>query len=274
MNSRAETGVRTVSGRQKTGSNRGWRTVAQAAVIPVAALLLWQLVVQLRWVSDDFLPSPLTIIGSFAELIFSGGFYTDMRVSFNRVLIGFALGGSLGLAFGVAVGMFRKVEQAVDPTVQMIRMIPHLAIAPLIILWFGFTETSKILIIAKGTFFPLYINTYLGIRSADRQLFEVARALEFSRFQQAVRLVLPSALPNILLGVRVAFGLAWICVLIAELIGSNSGLGFIILHAQQISDAPGLFAGVAVFALIGVITDALVQLLERTLLRWRDSYKG
>lgn len=254
--------------------SRGRNDYVLGAIVPVSLIVLWQLACTFHLVSELFVPSPLNIAVAFFGLFGSGEFYGDLRISLSRVASGFIIGSSLGLLFGLAAGLVRRIEHTLDPSIQMIRMIPHLAVAPLILIWFGFGETSKLLIIAKGTFFPLYINTFLGIRNADPKLLEVAKILQFNRWKLTLRLILPSALPYILLGVRISIGLAWIGLFIAELINSKAGIGFIILRAQQTMDAPKLFAGVFLFALIGLITDSIVRLLERTFLKWRDSYQG
>lgn len=244
------------------------------AILPVFVLVIWQLAGDLGWIDTFFLPTPLTIAGAFKQLIVTGEITHHLGISIGRAAAGFAIGGGLGLLFGVWVGFSRKTESVLDPTVQLLRMIPHLAIAPLIILWFGFGETSKVLIIAKGAFFPLYVNTFLGIRSVDNKLFEVSHVLEFSRYKQIVRLILPSALPNILLGLRLSLAVSWLGLVVAELIGSKSGVGFLITIAKQNSLTEVIFVGVIIFAIIGKLVDSFVRNLERKWLKWRDSYQG
>ncbi len=188
--------------------------------------------------------------------------------------MGFLIGGVLGLVLGVLTGLFRSAEYVLDPSIQVLRLVPHLAIAPLIILWFGFGEVSKIAIILSGSFFPLYINTFMGIRGVDNKLFEVARVLGFSPYQKLRRLILPAALPGILLGLRLSLAVAWIGLVVAELIGSQSGVGFLINEAKQNSNTPVIFVGILIFAIIGKLIDSLFKALERRLLFWRDSYEG
>jgi sulfonate transport system permease protein len=180
----------------------------------------------------------------------------------------------LGLIFGLLVGVFRKFEDSIDPTVQMLRTIPHLAITPLFILWFGFGEFSKILLIAKGAFFPLYVQTFLGIRNVDSKLFDIARVLEFSKFKQITRLVLPAALPNVLLGLRLSIGVAWLGLVVAELMGSSEGVGYLIMDARQFSQTAVVFVGILIFAFVGKGSDSLVRILEKKLLKWRDNFNG
>ncbi|MNV47605.1 putative aliphatic sulfonates transport permease protein SsuC [compost metagenome] len=204
----------------------------------------------------------------------SGGLAHHLGVSLGRAFLGFLIGGAAGLLLGVLNGLFRSAEYLLDPGIQVLRLVPHLAIAPLIILWFGFGEVSKVAIILSGSFFPLYINTFLGIRHSDPKLQEVGRVLGFTPFQRLRRLILPSALPNILLGVRLSLGVAWIGLVVAELIGSQSGVGFLINEAKQNSNTPVIFVGILIFAVIGKLIDSLVRLLERKFLSWRDSYSG
>ena len=191
-----------------------------------------------------------------------------------RALAGFALGGSLGLLAGIWVGFSYRTEQLIDPTIQMFRMLPHLAIAPLFILWFGFGESSKILLIAKGSFFPLYVNTFLGLRSMDLKLFEVAKVLQYSKRSLITKLIIPSALPNIFLGIRLSLGIAWIGLVVAEMMGSTSGLGYMINDARALSLTTVVFVGIITFAILGKLSDSLVLFIERKCLSWQNNYKG
>lgn len=250
------------------------RIIALGSAFPVLVLAIWQLAGNLGWINTLFLPTPVAILESLWGLIASGDMITHLGISLGRAAAGFALGGSLGLVFGILTGFSRKSEIFLDPTVQILRMIPHLAIAPLIILWFGFGEISKVLIIAKGAFFPLYINTFLGIRRVDNKLVEVSGVLQYSRFQQITKLIIPSALPGILMGLRLSLAVSWLGLVVAELIGSQSGVGFLINLAKQSSLTEQIFVGVLVFAVVGMLVDLFVRSLERRLLKWRDTYKG
>lgn len=248
--------------------------ILRGLILPIVILAVWQAAGMLGLISATLLPTPAAIGASFADLIVTGELFGHLQISVYRAAIGFVLGGGLGLLFGLSVGLFRRFEETVDPTVQMLRMIPHLAVTPLFILWFGFGEFSKVLLIAKGAFFPLYVNTFLGIRNADSKLFDVARILEFSRWKQITQLVLPAALPNILLGLRLSLGVAWLGLVVAELMGSSEGIGYLIMDARQFSQTSIVFVGIIIFAVVGKATDSLVRYLERRLLRWRDSFSG
>ncbi|WP_405083585.1 ABC transporter permease [Paenibacillus psychroresistens] len=244
------------------------------AILPLFVLVVWQVLGEFGLISELFLPTPLVIAAAFKKLLLSGELWIHVRISLIRAGSGFLVGGSLGLLFGLLVGLFRQTERILDPTIQVLRLIPYLATAPLIILWFGFDETSKVVIIANGCFFPLYVNAFLGIRNVDNKLFEVAKVLQFNRFKQITRLILPASLPNIFLGVRISMGIAWIGLVVAELIGSQSGVGFLILQAKQDSDVPIIFVGILIFAVVGGLTDWIVRVAERRFLKWQDSFQG
>lgn len=243
-------------------------------VVPSFVLVLWQLSVSLLHVPSTVLPTPLYILDSFQELIGSGELFGHLKISVTRALIGFLLGASLGLLFGTITGLSNKTEQLLDPSLQMLRTVPHLALAPLFILWFGLGELSKVLLIALGAFFPLYVNTLLGIRGVDKKLFDVARILEFSRWQQVTKLILPASLPNILLGVRLSLGAAWLGLVVSELMGASEGIGYLIMDARQFTRTEVVFVGIIIFALGGKLADSFVRVLESRLLKWRDSYQG
>ncbi len=257
-----------------TRPTKRWTIAALGALLPVLLLAGWQAAGDLGYISTMLYPTPSTIARAFYDLGASGELWMHLRVSLTRAALGFALGGGLGLLLGTAVGLFRATEKTLDPTLQMLRMVPSLALAPLFVLWFGIGEESKVLLIAKGAFFPLYINTYLGIRSVDRKLFDVTRVLSFGRFKQIVRLVLPASLPHVLLGVRLSLGVAWLGLVVAELMASTSGIGYMMSDARQFTKTPIVFVGIIVFAAVGKLTDSLVRYLERRWLRWQDTYKG
>ncbi|WP_249436082.1 ABC transporter permease [Paenibacillus sp. Marseille-Q4541] len=251
-----------------------WGLLGIGLIIPLAVLGVWQILGFYGLISELLFPTPLTIGKALIELTVSGELWGNFRISAMRALAGFLLGGSLGFIFGLMVGLFKPSERFLDPSIQMIRMIPSLAVVPLFILWFGIGEESKVLLIAKSAFFPLYINTFMGIRGGDNKLFEVAKVLGFSKWKQIVRLVIPGALPNILLGVRLSIGLSWLGLVVAELIASTSGIGYMMSDARQFADTPVVFVGIIVFACAGLVTDGLVRWVEARMLRWKDTYEG
>lgn len=250
------------------------RKAALGSSLPILVLAIWQYIGARGLVDPMLFPAPTAIARTFYEMILSGELIDNLEISVLRALFGFLLGGGAGLLLGLTVGMFNRAEELLDPTVQMIRTIPLLAITPLFILWFGFGETSKVLMISLGAFFPLYVNTFLGVRNVDSKLFDVARVLEFGRFQQMIRLVLPAAMPNVLLGLRLSVSFAWLVLVVAELMGSDRGIGYLIQDARSYLRTEVVFIGILLFAAVGKLTDSLVRLLERRLLKWQDSFKG
>ncbi|MGG3726185.1 ABC transporter permease [Bacillus wiedmannii] len=250
------------------------KVLVRAITIPIIVLIIWQLAGVFDLVSKTVLPTPLDILLAFQELIKTGELFGHLSISVFRAAAGFFIGGSLGIILGTIVGFSTRSEQYLDPSVQMLRTVPHLAVAPLFVLWFGFGETSKVLLIADGAFFPLYVNAFLGIRGVDSKLFDVARVLEFSKRKLITKLILPAALPNLLLGARLSLGVAWVSLVVAELMGSTEGIGYMIIDARQFSNTDIVFVGIIIFAFVGKFSDSLVRLLEVKFLRWRDNFKG
>ncbi len=242
--------------------------------VPLILLIIWQVVGTFFEVPKTVLPTPLDILQTFQALIVSGELANHLQISLTRAVIGFLIGSGLGLMCGAIAGLSNITEQYVDPTLQMLRTIPHLALTPLFILWFGLGEISKVLLIGLGAFFPIYVNTLLGIRGVDKKLFDVTRILEFSRVKQITKLILPAALPNILLGIRLSLGAAWLGLVVSELMGASEGIGYLIMDARQFSRTDIVFVGIIFFAVGGKLGDSLVRVLESKLLKWRDNFEG
>jgi sulfonate transport system permease protein len=190
-------------------------------------------------------------------------------VSLERVAIGFALGGSAGLVLAVIAGLSRLGENAVDPLLQMLRTLPLFGLIPVFIVWFGIGELPKVLLIALGAAIPLYLNTFAGIRNVDAKLAEAGQSLGLTRAEMIRHIILPGALPQMLVGLRQSLGVAWLALVVAEQINANAGLGFMISQATQFLRNDVIFVALLVYCLLGLITDALVRLLERRALAWR-----
>ncbi|WP_018752070.1 ABC transporter permease [Paenibacillus sanguinis] len=251
-----------------------WWEIALGAALPIAILAIWQVLSDLEIIDDLFMPSPLVIVRTLAELVITGQIFGHLGISLWRAAIGFLLGGGLGLVLGLLVGFSKRTEEYIDPSLQLLRLTPNLALAPLFILWFGFGEISKIVIIANIAFFPLYMNAYAGIRHVDPKLVEVSRVLEFSRIRQVTRLILPASVPSLLLGLRLSLAGSWLGLVVAEIIGSQEGIGYLITFGQSNNRTDIIFAGILIFALVGKLVDSFVRWLERRLLTWQDSFKG
>lgn len=250
-----------------------WRNLA-GLVLPAMVIAAWQLAAQRGWVKPYLLPAPSTVLLTLAELARDGTLWGHLQISALRWAAGFAVGATLGLLFGSLVGLSRLAEQFLDTSVQMLRTIPFLALTPLLVLWLGLDEAPKLTLIALASFFPLYINTFAGIRNVDRKLIEVGRMYRLGSVQLLARVILPAALPAVLTGVRYALAVAWLALVVAELTGATRGLGYMLVEGREFVRVDIVLGSILIFACAGKLVDLLVRLLEAWLLRWRDAYAG
>ena len=212
-------------------ARRKWEILRIAS--PLVLLALWQLGSATDVIPQDVLPAPSLIAEAGLELARNGQLADALQVSGVRVIEGLVLGGAVGLVLGAAVGLSRWFESTVDPPMQMIRALPHLGLIPLFILWFGIGELPKVLLVALGVIFPLYLNTFSAIRQVDPKLFETAQVLGFSFWQRFTRIVVPSAAPQVLVGFRQSLAIAWLTLIVAEQINADKGIGFLINNARD-----------------------------------------
>jgi sulfonate transport system permease protein len=240
----------------------------------VALLALWEVASVAGWTDQSTLPGPATVWQAAVGLARSGELTDALRISATRVLLGSAAGIALGLGLGLIAGLSRRAETVVDAPRQALRAVPFTALVPLFILWLGIGEAPKVAIVAFAVLFPLYINTYAGIRSVDARYAEVAEVYGLDRRQVSLRVLLPGALPGILVGLRYALALAWIAVIVAEQLNASSGIGFLLVDARQFLRTDVMFACLVLYALLGLATDLLMRLLERRLLVWRRGFEG
>jgi sulfonate transport system permease protein len=241
------------------------------AVAPMALLVLWQAVASAGFTTPQTMPAPSLIATSFWNLIVTGQLWPNLLISLTRVLVGLAAGVATGTVLGLLAGLTRMGEDFIDPMVQMARTLPHLALIPLMILWFGIGEMPKIVIIALGASFPMYLNLFSAIRGADRKLLEAGTVLGLSRRERVSHVVLPAALPGFLVGLRQALGIAWVSLVVAEQINASSGIGYLVMNAQDFLQTDVIFDGLLVYAVLGLATDRLVRSLETRLLAWRPT---
>lgn len=203
----------------------------------------------------------------------TGDLWANLKVSAGRAFAGLALGGGLGLGLGLIVGLSRPVELALDTTLQMLRNIPPLAMIPLIILWFGIDEGAKLFLVALGVFFPVYLNTVHGIRSVEPSLIEMARSYGLSGWRLYRDVILPGAMPSILVGLRYALGLMWVLLIVAETISASSGIGYMTMNAREFLQTDVVLVGILLYAALGKLADVAARALERVCLRWHPSYQ-
>ncbi len=240
--------------------------------LPIALIALWELAARAGWLSSRVLPEPLAVARAFWTLGASGELFIHLRTSLWRAISGFAIGGGLGLLLGLLTGSVRRAETLLDTTLQMVRNIPALALIPLVILWFGIDETAKLFLLAVGVFFPVYLNTFHGIRSADQGLVEMARSYGVKGWPLYRDVILPAALPSILVGVRFALGLVWVLLIVAETISAQAGIGYMTMNAREFLQTDVVLVGILLYALLGKGADVLARALERRCLRWNPAY--
>ena len=253
-------------------ANAGWRQRKWGLIrlaSPIVIVALWQLGSALGLIPQDVLPAPSLIAEAGIEVLQNGQLTDALRVSGIRVVEGLLLGGVLGIALGSAVGLSRWFEATVDPPMQMVRALPHLGLIPLFILWFGIGELPKVLLVALGVSFPLYLNTFSAIRQVDPKLFETAQVLGFSFWQRFRTIIVPSAAPQVLVDLRQSLAIAWLTLIVAEQINADKGIGFLINNARDFLRIDIIIFGLIVYALLGIGTDAIVRALERRALRYR-----
>jgi sulfonate transport system permease protein len=241
--------------------------------LPVLLLVVWQLSSQFGTISPRVLPSPLAVIAAGWRLTLTGELPLHLAESFKRAFTGFIIGGSLGFLFGLFTGLSNWTRTLVDSSIQMVRNIPHLAMIPLVILWFGIGESAKLFLIVTGVFFPIYINTLHGVRSVDQRLIEMGRVYGLSRAELFQKIVFPGALPSILVGVRFSLGVMWLTLIVAETIASDNGIGFMTMNARDFLQTDVVLLGILLYALLGKLADTLTGFLERWLLRWNPAYR-
>jgi sulfonate transport system permease protein len=250
----------------------GRAAIWMSALVPVAALVAWSWSTTAGAVSTRVLPTPQAVVAATWELARSGELSRHVLISTWRALAGLALGGSVGFILGIMSGYFTLASRLVDTPVQMIRNVPHLALIPMVIIWFGLGEEAKIFLVALGVFFPIYVNTVHGVRSLDDGLVEMARVFRLGRAELFWRVVLPGAVPSILVGLRFALGLMWLTLIVAETIGADSGIGYLAMTAREFMRTDIVFATVVLYALLGKLADVVTRLVERRMLAWHPSY--
>jgi len=237
-------------------------------IVPAIIIFVWETLSRIGFIKATILPSPFVIGRTFIEMVLSGELFRHLGISIFRVLQGYAIGASFGIILGILIGLFKKVEQSLSLILGLLRPIPIIAWMPVLILWMGIDESSKITVIAIGSFWAVLINVVDGIRNVDKKYLEVARILEKNKLQTLTHVIFPSALPSIFTGLRIGLGLAWTCVVGAELIAASSGIGYLIMYSRELLQSDVMFVGVLSIGLTGLLIDALLQQVEKRFLKW------
>lgn len=241
-------------------------------LIPALLVAAWQFAAMRGWLSAQVLPAPVAVAQAGWKLARSGTLWTNIEISAWRAMLGFVIGGGIGFALGIMNGLFPVSEILTDSTLQMLRNIPHLALIPLVILWFGIGEEAKVFLVALGVFFPIYVNTQHGVRSVDPHLLEMGRAYGMSGAALFWQVVLPGALPSIFVGMRYGLGIMWLTLIVAETIAATSGIGYMAMSAREFMQVDIVVFSILVYAVLGKLADSIARMLERTALKWNPAY--
>lgn len=242
-------------------------------LVPLVLIVVWQWAASSGWISVRVLPAPSAVAEAAWTLTASGELTKHVQISAVRALLGLAVGGGLGLVLGLLTGSFRWAETLLDSSIQMVRNIPALALIPLVILWFGIDEVAKLFLIAVAVFFPIYINTFHGIKNVDPGLIEMGRTYGLSRWGLYRHIILPGAMSSILVGLRFALGLMWVILIVAETISAQAGIGYLTMNAREFLQTDMVLVGILLYALLGKLADVFAKSLERHWLRWHPGYQ-
>ncbi len=235
----------------------------------VALFAIWEIASRAGWIATDVLAGPSTVLTAGADLLTDGTLIQSLWASLQRVLWGMAIGVPVGTALALVAGLSRLGDNLVDANVQMLRFVPIIALQPLLVVWLGVGETVKISLIVLGVAFPIYVNTSSAMKSLDPRYGELATVVGLNRRELVRRVVLPAALPGFLVGLRLATAIAWLLLVFAEQINATSGIGYLMTRAQVFFQTDVIVVGLITYAVLGLLSDALVRSLEGRLLRWQ-----
>ncbi|SAL63415.1 binding-protein-dependent transport system inner membrane protein [Caballeronia udeis] len=242
-------------------------------LVPLALLAIWELAARLGWIDVRFFPAPSNVAKAMVSSMRSGELLVNTKATLQRLLLGFVLGGLPGLAVGILMGVYRPLRLIFDPLIAATYPIPKSAILPLILLIFGLGESSKVVMVAIGAFYPIAINTTSGVREISPIYFDVGRNFNASRWDIFRTVALPGALPFIMTGAKLGAGLGLILISIAEMMGAKTGLGYMIWSAWETFDVEQMYVGLFVVSLIGYLLTVLFNELERRVVPWKGASK-
>ncbi len=243
-------------------------------LVALAILAVWSAAVEISGISRALLPSPKLVFQAFEEISASGELAKHTAVSASRLALGFLLSSCLGMSFAFFFARFAPVRRVIEPPLEFLRQIPPLAMMPLLILWLGIGEMQKVGIITLACFFPIFLSTAGGIAQCDRRLIEVGQVYGLSDSETLLRIVLPTALPSVVVGLRIALGQGWRALIGAELVASAAGLGYMIEDAQNLARTDIVMVGVLVIGTLGLLSDRLFLAVVRRVWPWLPVERG
>lgn len=259
--------VRPAPARRETSAPRF--SILRRVLAPAALVIAWAWSTSAGLIHPSVLPSPSAVAEGFRTLWTEQDLPHQVGVSLTRALVGGVFGVASGLVLGLVAGLWRLGEELFDAPLQMLRTVPFLALVPLFIVWFGIGETPKLLLIALATMFPMYLNTYNGVRNVDRKVIEAMRSFGLKGPRLVAEVVLPLSMPSILTGLRFSLGISVLVLVAAEQINASAGLGYLLNRAQLYQQVDVLLICIGIYALLGLGADLIVRVLERTLMPWR-----
>ncbi|NMG17947.1 aliphatic sulfonate ABC transporter permease SsuC [Brasilonema bromeliae] len=241
-------------------------------LVPLSIIILWQFFSSIGLIPIRILPSPLSVVGAAINLAKTGELFRNIGISATRAISGFLLGGSIGFLLGLLNGISPTAEKLLDTSIQMLRNIPNLALIPLVILWFGIGDEARLFLVSLGVMFPIYLNTFHGIRSVDPGLIEMGKVYGLSTWGLFWRIILPGALSSILVGVRFSLGIMWLTLIVAETIAADSGIGYMAMNAREFMQTDVVVLSILLYALFGKLADVIARALENYWLQWNPNY--
>ncbi len=239
-------------------------------ISPILLLMIWELITRQGWIPAYFLPMPTVVIKTLFEMVISGELLYHTAISVGRAISGYVIATFVGVGLGLLIAWSRIVEDFFDPLIELIRPLSTFALIPIFFLWFGIGDTSKIMIIFKACFFPIVLNTIAGIKGVDRKLILAAQSLGASGLQLWTRVLIPSAMPMIITGMRISTAIAMMALVGVEMLSSDSGLGFLVIDAQRTFDTERVFAGIMVLSILGFSFDRLARRIQGRILSWHN----
>ena len=235
----------------------------------VVLIAVWQAASNAGMLNPVTLPSPATILETFVTLVKKGTLQKNLLISSQRVLTGYAISAVSAIVLGILIGLSSHFKRMTDLIIQILKPIPPISWIPLVILWFGIGEESKVFLIFIGGFFTILVNVVDGIRRIDVKLVELSSTMVIPRLKYIFQVVIPYAAPNIFTGLRVGLGQSWMCVVAAELVASSTGLGYMIMYARQFGQTDVVIVGMLMIGIIGKIMDSLLMFVEKKVIRWK-----